>query len=154
MRGISETLGFVHMMREFHTSNWGHIIHRVDASACRAIMLRRGCGGLKHISVKSLWVQEAVRDYSIEVEKVSRDAMHAHILASPSSADELTKHLTKLNGFRIVENEGIKFELEGGMLARRWQETEPVGSVSVGNGVRGAEPSSVWILRHRSSQQT
>ena len=77
----------------------------MDATACRAILLRRGCGGLKHLTVKSLWVQEAVRDYSIEVEKVSRDAMHAHILASPSSADELTKHLTELNGFRIGERE-------------------------------------------------
>ena len=63
--GISETLGFVHMMREFKTDDWGRIVHRVDASACRAIMLRRGCGGLKHITVKSLWVQEAVREYSI-----------------------------------------------------------------------------------------
>ena len=66
MRGISETLGFVHLMREFNTPDWGWIVHRVDANACRAIMLRRGCGGLKHITVKSLWVQEAVREYSIE----------------------------------------------------------------------------------------
>ena len=56
MRGISETLGFVHMMREFKTSDWGRIIHRVDASACRPIMLKRGCGGLKYITVKSLGV--------------------------------------------------------------------------------------------------
>ena len=54
MRGISKTLGFVHMMREFHTPNWGYIIHLVDASACGAIILRRGCGGLKHLTVKSL----------------------------------------------------------------------------------------------------
>ena len=64
MRWISETLGFVHMMREFHTHDWGRIIHRVDSSACRAIMLRRGCGGPKHITVNSLWVQDAVSDYS------------------------------------------------------------------------------------------
>ena len=32
------------MMREFNTHDWGRIVHRVDASACRAIMLRRGCG--------------------------------------------------------------------------------------------------------------
>ena len=81
MRGISETLGFVQMMREFKTNVWGRIVHRVDASACRAIMLRRGCGGLKHITVKSLWVQEAVREYSIEIDRISRDTMHAHILA-------------------------------------------------------------------------
>ena len=105
MRGISETLGFVHMMREVHTPDWGHIIHRVDASACRAIILRRGCGGLKHITVKSLWVQEAVRDYSIVVERISRDAMHAHILASTSSAEDLKKHLAELNGFRSTEFE-------------------------------------------------
>ena len=93
------------MMREFHTPDWGRIIHRVDARACRAIMLRRGCGGLKRITVKSLWVQEAVREYLITIEKVPPDAMHAHILASPSSADELKKHLTEVNGFRSMEFE-------------------------------------------------
>ena len=35
--------------------------------------------------------------------------MNAHILASPSSADELKKHLTELNGFRIEENEETEF---------------------------------------------
>ena len=105
MRGISETLGLVHMMREFKTDDWGWIGHPVDASACRAIMLRRGCGGLKHITVKSLWVQEAVRKYSSEIERTSRDEMHAHILASLSSAQELRNHLTELNAFRSLESE-------------------------------------------------
>ena len=93
-------------MRKFHTQDWGRIIHRVDACACRAIMLRRGCGGLKHISVKSLWVQEAVCEYLITIERVPRDAMHAHTLASPSSADELKKHLTELSGFRCDDAGG------------------------------------------------
>ena len=123
MRGITEALGFVHMMREFKTNDWGRIIHRVDASACRAIMLRRGCGGLKHIRVKSLWVQKSVREYSIEIVRISHDEMHAHILASPSSADELKKHMTELNGFRIEENEETEYE--------------PVDSVSAGDKVRG-----------------
>ena len=65
MRGISGAMGLVHMMREFKTNDWGRIVHRVDANACRAIMLRRGCGGLKHMIVKSLWVQEAVREYAM-----------------------------------------------------------------------------------------
>ena len=81
-------------MREFKTNAWGRIVHFVDASASRAIMLRRGCGGLKHITVKSLWVQEAVQ---IEIERISRDEMHAHIFASPSRAEELREHLTELN---------------------------------------------------------
>ena len=103
--GISETLGVVHRMREFHTQEWGRITHRVDACVCRAIMHRRGCGGLKHITVKSLRVQEAVREFLITIERVPRDAMHAHILVSPSSADELKKHLTELNDFRDLELE-------------------------------------------------
>ena len=96
MRGIYQTLGFVHLMCEFKTDDWGRFVHRVDVSACRAIMLRRGCGGLKHITVKSLWVQEAVGEYSIEIQRISRDEMHAHTLASPSSAEELRNHLTML----------------------------------------------------------
>ena len=88
MRVISESLGFVHLTREFKSNDWGLIVHRVDASACRAIMLRRGCGGLKHITVKSLQVQEVVREYSIAVERVPRDLMHAHVFAFPSSAEE------------------------------------------------------------------
>ena len=70
MRGISETLGLVHLMREFKSNDWGRIVHRVVSSACRAIMLLRGCEGLKHITVKSLWVQEAVREYSFEIDRV------------------------------------------------------------------------------------
>ena len=58
----------------------------MDASACRVIMLRRGCGGLKHINVKSLRVEEAVRK-SIEIERTSHDEMHVHILVSPCSVD-------------------------------------------------------------------
>ena len=64
--------------------------------------------------------------------------MHAHICASASSADELTKHLTKLNAFRMEENEEIEHEPEDGVLARRWQNTEPVGTVSAGDNVRGS----------------
>ena len=105
MRGISETVGFVHLMREFKSNDWGRIGHRVDASACRAIMLRRGCGGLKHIAAKYPWVQEAVREYSIAIERVPRDGMHAHVVASPFSAEELRKYLTELNAYRDGEAE-------------------------------------------------
>ena len=89
------------MMREFKSNDWSRTVHRVDASASRAIMLRRGCGGLKQITVKSLWGQEAVLECSTGNEGISRDEVHAHILASPSSAEELEKHLTELNAFRI-----------------------------------------------------
>ena len=105
MRGISDTLGFVHMMREFKTDDWGRIVHRVDASACPAIMLRRGCGCLKHIIVKSLWFKKQFGNTLLKFERISRDEMHAQILPLPSSAEELRKHLTELTAFRSLESE-------------------------------------------------
>ena len=103
--GFLKLWGFVHLMRVY---DWSRLVHRVDASACRAIMLRRGCGGLKHATVKSLCVQEAVWEYSIAIERVPRDVMHAHVLASPSSAEEFRKHLTEL---MHTETERPRFEL-------------------------------------------
>ena len=58
-----------------------------------------------NISPSNLWVQEAVREYPIAVESVPRDAMHAHVLASPSSEEEFRKHLTELNAYREGEAE-------------------------------------------------
>ena len=49
--------------------------------------------------------QEADREFSIEVQRNPRNEMHAHILASPSSAEELRKHLTELNAFRNFAEE-------------------------------------------------
>ena len=57
---VQPRIALIHMIRDFKTNEWGRIVHDVDARACRAIVLRRGGGGLKHIIVKSLWVQEAV----------------------------------------------------------------------------------------------
>ena len=95
-------------MREFTTREWYGIVHRVDPSARHAIMLRRGCGGLKHITAKSLWVQEAVHEYFFfKKKKVPRYEMHAHVFASPSSAEGLRKHLTKLNAHRDTSGRGF-----------------------------------------------
>ena len=45
------------------------------------------------------------RSYSIATEKVPRDVVRAHVLASPSSAEELRKHLTELSAYRDGEAE-------------------------------------------------
>ena len=91
-------------MREFKSNDWGRIVHRENASAC-AIMRRRGRGGLKHVTVKSLSVLEAMREYSVAIGRALREVMLAHILASPSSAEEHRKHLTELNAYRDGEEE-------------------------------------------------
>ena len=41
---------------------WGDpLVHALDASACKSMLLLHGSGGLKHLETKNLWVQEAVK---------------------------------------------------------------------------------------------
>ena len=42
----------------------------IDASAAKGICSRRGLGKLRHIEVSLLWVQEKVRDKTIDLQKV------------------------------------------------------------------------------------
>jgi hypothetical protein len=96
VRGISEGLGVVHMLRERRGEQWGEISHEVDASACRGILLRKGAGGLKHLSVKDLWVQDAIREHGIIVHKIPREFNSADALASTNSPGDLEKHLSRI----------------------------------------------------------
>ena len=75
-------------------------MHQVDATACRAIILRRGSGSLKHLHVKDLWVQAITKELGVSIVKVAREEMHAHILASPARPEELQHHLAALGAFR------------------------------------------------------
>ena len=60
--GLTRMLGLVNVVREMRGQMWGdHLVHALDASACRSMLLRHGSGGLKHLETKNLWVQEAVK---------------------------------------------------------------------------------------------
>ena len=58
VRGATETVRFMSTMREFRDSSQGQITHRVLAGVCRAIILRHGCGGLKHITGRTFFCGE------------------------------------------------------------------------------------------------
>ena len=81
------------MMREYHTRAWGRIIDRVVQVQNRAICSDVVAEDLKHLTVESLWVQEAVREH------IPRDAMSAHTCFSFHGRTE--KHL-ELNRYRII----------------------------------------------------
>ena len=74
--------------------DWCSIQHEVDATTCRGIMLRRGAGGIKHLQVQDLWVQEAVRQYNNNVVEIPREQNVADALASPSTPNDLEVKLT------------------------------------------------------------
>ena len=100
VRGLAELANLVHIKRGLFGPEWGVCQHYTDASANRAILLRRGAGSLKHIQVKYLWGQDIIRELKVKVVRLDRADMSAHILASPSKAQELENHLQELQAFR------------------------------------------------------
>ena len=49
------------------------IVVKTDSSAAKGIMTRRGCGKIKHIAAKQLWIQEYVINGDVVVHKVPRN---------------------------------------------------------------------------------
>ena len=41
-----------------------------DSSAARSMAQRVGCGKVKHLSLKQMWIQQAVRDKELSIGKV------------------------------------------------------------------------------------
>ena len=72
----------------------------VDASACKGMVLRHGSGKVKHLSVKQLWVQEAVRAFDVQVTRVPRAENPADILTHNVSHPTAEKQLERINAVR------------------------------------------------------
>ena len=72
--------------------------HRVlsDSSAARSIAQRVGCGKVQHLSLKQMWLQQAVREKELEIGKVDTLLNLADLgtkALEPSRMDSLMKQL-------------------------------------------------------------
>ena len=79
-----EILGMSQVCSEF-----GYIMKTTihgDSSAVKYILARRGCGKVKHLEVKQLWLQEQVRSGKVQFQKISR---------KNNPSDALTHHYTR-----------------------------------------------------------
>ena len=72
----------------------------LDAQATEGMLLRQGRGKLKHLSVKSLWVQQAITDCRVEVLKIPRTVNHADALCSMHSTAEFHAKMAAM-GLRL-----------------------------------------------------
>ena len=95
VKGISEIIGIINLSAELGFT-W-NVRHRVDATACKGIMIRTGAGKVKHLSTRQLWIQEAIRKYGIQIIKIPRDDNVADLLARKCNSRDLAEHLQKLN---------------------------------------------------------
>ena len=80
--GIAELLG-MHALSELmrNDQKWP-MKHCLDASATVGMLQRQGSGQLKHLDVRSLWVQEAIAEHGIQICKVPRSENMSDALAS------------------------------------------------------------------------
>ena len=67
-----ELAGLVNLLRESRHAQWGRLLHRMDSSAGRSILLRKGAGQVKHLRIRELWSQQFVKQSGVQVEKVDR----------------------------------------------------------------------------------
>ena len=100
VKGISEIIGITNLCTEIGLDY--KITHKVDASACKGILVRSGAGKVKHLGVRQLWVQEAVEKLKINVVKIPREKNVADMMARGNTAKECWEHRCGMNfGLRI-----------------------------------------------------
>jgi hypothetical protein len=92
VKAMSETIGVYNLVKELLGVECP-ITLCTDASACKGIVLRQGSGRIKHLDVKTLWVQGAVESFGVKVSKISREINPADIMTHGVSRAELARHL-------------------------------------------------------------
>ena len=75
---------------------------RLDASAAKGTLLRRGAGKIKHLEIRQVWCQHAVDKYGIEVAKISRKGNLADCLTHVIGKRDLAL-FHEATGIKIIE---------------------------------------------------
>ena len=70
---------------------------KTDASVAKSLASRRGLGGIRHIEVNQLWLQEKVNKGTIEVEKVKGEINRADVLTKFKDGTALKQQLDWTN---------------------------------------------------------
>ena len=72
----------------------------VDASACKGIATRRGVGKVRHLHTQVLWLQDAVGQRLLRIEKIK---------GTENCADMGTKHLARREMDECMKRAGVRF---------------------------------------------
>ena len=99
VRGMTELIGATELYQELQTENVLKQL-RVDANACKGMILRNGVGKVKHLSTKQVWIQGAVESYDVQVKKISRDYSTADVLRHTVNVNIFDKFLRMMNFIR------------------------------------------------------
>ena len=95
---LAEVLG-IQSLVEFLYGHKCTIEHLTDAQAALGMLKRAGSGGLKHLCVRQLWVQEIARRPEVTNSKVPRALNPADALCSGHTVQGLSRHMTHMGYF-------------------------------------------------------
>ena len=99
VKGVSELIGFAELIQETLGRCCCIRLH-TDASACKGMLLRQGCGKVKHLSSRQLWSQGAIESRGIEVVKIPR-AQNGSDLMTHCSPGPVIRDQLSLIGFEL-----------------------------------------------------
>ena len=94
-RGSAEALGLAAALKDLGWELFPRVM--VDSSAAKAVAGRLGLGRTRHIEVRFLWLQEAVRRRRLAVEKVRGDLNPADVLTKPKACNDFVDLLEGVN---------------------------------------------------------
>ena len=73
------------------------VVLHTDSSGAKSMASRRGAGRVRHIETKWLWLQAAVAEGLIKLEKVAGEDNPADLLTKYLSRDVILRHLTRMS---------------------------------------------------------
>ena len=103
VRAAAEGLGMVALMRDL---GWAPRLRiYVGSSAAKSVASRVGLGRLRHLEVKFLWLQDAVRQRRLELRKVRGDSNPADWLTKPGSTQRTANSMRSWGVDLVVQAE-------------------------------------------------
>jgi hypothetical protein len=111
----SDAIGLRSMARDFGLDLTPHLF--VDATAAIGIAQRKGLGKVRHLDTQALWIQDAVRQRRVNLEKV---------LGTENPADLMTKHLDQRSIEKCLDKMGVVFTEGRAKTAPMLVNNEPV----------------------------
>ena len=100
VEGSTRCLGLQTMLKELGVEA-GVVVLSTDSSSAKSFASRRGLGRMRHIEVKELWLQEAVRRGRIQPKKVDGAVNPADLFIKYLTNVDIDKHLNSLNCRRV-----------------------------------------------------
>jgi hypothetical protein len=99
VKGCCEGICVLELMREVGCETKVYTI-QTDSSAARGTVIRHGCGRMKHLTTKQLWVQGAVKSYGMSVVKICRSVNSSDLLTHSCTTRDFVNHLERLGLIR------------------------------------------------------